>query len=254
MKEKKIFNIMLVLLVSISVIFNGCKKNEAVKEIAQEAKIEAEKASSNKSIDDSNKEDKEDTQVTYKIHEESEEISYLAPINMIGLDDESYIWFNENGLFLTVFTEYKGKYEVPEDIITFNLIEVFQEQAYLDMSLTVRGKEAYKIDFDEGDFGIAFATEDKDGNIRPAILHYFTSKESRMIDNYWEAIPFIVDNVDSVVPSNNLIEKMAVYNNKDIIITYRSGVKEHWQIQRRSDDENDYRYHVFMLVKLSENN
>ena len=184
-------------------------------------------------------------QTTYKRDSNKE---YQVKINAEGMQEIAQVDFNQNGIFLTVYSEANDG-DVPDEITTYNLVEEYRKAIGDNDSRThykIIGNEAYSVEFNNGDFGIAFLVESEDGRylavIRYGNVEFGTANPYLM--PYLNVINFKFGNSYDYRPSEYLIENIKV-NRKDIIINYGSGSKEHWKIEHGIDN------YEFNLVKIS---
>ena len=184
-------------------------------------------------------------QTTYKRDSNKE---YQVKINAEGMEEIAQVDFNQNGIFLTVYSKANDG-DVPDEITTYNLVEEYRKSIGDNDSRThykIIGNEAYSVEFNDGDFGIAFLVESEDGRYL-AVIRYGNVElgtANLYLMPYLNVINFKFGNSYDYRPSEYLIENIEV-NGKEIIINYGSGSKEHWKIEHGIDD------YEFNLVKIS---
>lgn len=164
---------------------------------------------------------------------------------------KGYVQFNKNGIFLTVFEEDSNA--EPENFQTYDLVNEYKKSLYENTAnYKVTGNKAYRINFNDGDFGIAFLVKNED-EVRLAVIRFGNNESTMHPIYYTEAIKFYYGSNSTVRPGDNfeLITDITVSNGIDIIITYSDGRKEKWRVTRAGNVKYETEYYEFFLDKIN---
>ena len=255
--RKGLYNLVLTVLLGIVMILTvscGNKENtetitqEENQEIAEATKpvdeVEVEEAAKKQWKDAEKLKDELDKKDEASfVYDKTKKEEYQVKIKAEYMEDYGEVDFNKNGIFLTVFKPVKGE-EVP-DIETYDLLEEYSyyisgSTEYRD-SYKVVGNKAYKIEFADGSFGIAFLFKFED-DIFPAVVRFgnvVTGINNNVIVPKLQIVKFKADGEEYFAPNEYLIDKISV-KGKNLTIFYADGTKETWQTALDDNEEKSY--------------
>ena len=254
-KIKKLLGALMVIVCSF--MFTNCFKSvdnstnepkppiEEEKQENQEVAKPLEKMKEEK-VTEIKKQEKKEKQVVYRRRNNNE--SYDIHIQATRIFENAELQFTKNGLFLTVFTG-EDPNDVPDDVLTYDLAKEYAKLVEEEgANYKVYGDTAYKIDFDDGDFGIAFLVEDED-NRRLAVYRYTYLSDKNWLDDSMQIIKFKDSEGEYTRPNMLLIKSIKVENNKKITIEYGDGSHEYYKIE--PTDTFGYEKKYYNLIEIN---